>query len=639
MFFLNLNLIEFLGLLGGLGGIITALYLLDRGKRRKVVSTLRFWTAGFTPTEQRSRKRMREPWSLILQLVSLLLLLLAVAQLEWGTRPHRGRDHVVLLDVSSWSAAKSNGESVLDAEKRLATEYANALPARDRVMLVRAGALMEPVTSFSANREAVLNAIASSSSGFSVLNADAALSFAQQAQSWSGGQNGEIVYAGPGRIGEGSARTDASAPNLRVLSVPVDPNNCGIASIGVRHSEDDPNGWQATVAVRNYSPAARMIQLKTSFAGTRFAPRTLTLAPNSEEFAEYSFSTTVSGQLVAAIDGNDSLSQDDSAVLALPTNGPLKVVAYTSRPEVLRPLLEANRRLSVTYSTAAAYKPSVRAEITIVDGFSPSALPQGSSLFINASEAGSPIPVKATAEQAVISGWHTEGILGAGLHARDLRLPRAKIFQLFDGDVPVAAAAEGPVIVARSAGRGYQKLVAIGFDPLSGALRYEVTTPLLFANLIRWLAPESFQVTELTANHVGQASVALDRSEQTENRIRVTDENGWSIPFTVHHGAVQLFTDRPGIVHVSSGERERILSLTLPEVGPALWKPGAQVASGIPRPSRGLPDAMELWKLLALLGGLGLVVEYFLYGRRRSVWKRRIAARRFASPERELAAK
>ncbi len=114
MFFLNLTAGEFLALFGALGGLIAALYLLDRTKRKKVVSTLRFWTAALTAEEQQSRKRMREPWSLVLQLVSLLLLLLAIAQLQWGTRERRGRDHVLLLDTSSWAAELTGRGTLLD---------------------------------------------------------------------------------------------------------------------------------------------------------------------------------------------------------------------------------------------------------------------------------------------------------------------------------------------------------------------------------------------------------------------------------------------------------------------------------------------------------------------------------------------
>ncbi|MBV8709901.1 MAG: BatA domain-containing protein, partial [Acidobacteriaceae bacterium] len=91
MFFLNLTAGEFLTLLSALGGVVTALYLLDRRVRKKTVSTLRFWPSATAVDEQQRRRRMQQPWSLILQLISLTLLLLAIAQLQWGSRVGRSR--------------------------------------------------------------------------------------------------------------------------------------------------------------------------------------------------------------------------------------------------------------------------------------------------------------------------------------------------------------------------------------------------------------------------------------------------------------------------------------------------------------------------------------------------------------------
>ena len=118
MFFLNLTAGEFFALFGVLGGLITALYLLDRSKRKKVVSTLRFWTQARSAEEQQSRRRMRDPWSLLLQIAALLLLLLAIAQLQWGSRERRGRDHVLLLDTSAWSAEKDEHGTVLNVRSK-----------------------------------------------------------------------------------------------------------------------------------------------------------------------------------------------------------------------------------------------------------------------------------------------------------------------------------------------------------------------------------------------------------------------------------------------------------------------------------------------------------------------------------------
>jgi hypothetical protein len=237
---------------------------------------------------------------------------------------------------------------------------------------------------------------------------------------------------------------------------------------------------------------------------------------------------------------------------------------------------------------------------------------------------------------AVIKNWRSDATLGSGLHAKAAGIPVAEVFQVFDGDVPVGSVAEGPTVVARPSTDRRPKLAVIGFDPLSGQLRFEVTTPLLFANLLRWLSPEPFKTVDVTAGRVGAATVMLDASERAD-RIRVTNERGFAVPFTVREQNLQLFASRPSIIHVASDDRERLLSLTLPDVAELEWKPTANSASGLPGPARFGPGAKDVWRWLALFGALGLFIEWILFGQRRvPTWRKPVHTRdRRSTTERE----
>src|SRR5947199_7128675 len=179
MYFLNLSVLQFLAVFGSISAISVALYLLDRSRRKLVVSTLRFWVASEQPAVAARRRRIQQPWSLILQLVSMGLLLLAIAQLRLGTPAQAGRDHVIVLDTSSWMAARSGGRTLMDQARQRARQYLRALPLRDRVMLVRADALATPATAFEPDHQKVEAAIQASEPGATALNLDQALSFAR----------------------------------------------------------------------------------------------------------------------------------------------------------------------------------------------------------------------------------------------------------------------------------------------------------------------------------------------------------------------------------------------------------------------------------------------------------------------------
>ncbi len=623
MFFLNLTAAEFLTLLGALGGLITALYLLDRAKRRKTVSTLRFWVnAGFAE-ERQARRRMREPWSLILQLVSLLLLLLAVSRMQWGKRAGSEHNHVVLIDTSSWSGAQSAEAgpqtSVLDREKAQVRRYLAALPSKDRVMLVAADSLATPVTSFTEDRQTIEGALARLTPGFSALNIGANLSFAQQAQSWSGAAPGEIVYAGPKLINDavGSLQYD----NLRLLPIGANRENCGIVQLTVQQATDEANSWQALVRIRNYGLKEHTVRLDLRYGGTAFAPRVLTVQPGAETTAEYTFTTRTAGELVASIDPGGSLSSDDRASLFVPRSEILRLAIYTDRPEALRPLLAANPQLNANFFLPSQYVAHPKADAMILDRMTTEVAPELPSIFIDPPKTYSPLAVKNSVTDSLVK-WTGKSPLGLGLRAKQLRVPAATVFQTFEGDSAVGSVPEGPVVVARMGDRTHPKSAVIGFDPASGALRFELASPLLFANLLEWLEPSTFQVVDLTAERVGVVNVPLENAKQGQD-LQVRDERGRPMPFSRRPKSLQLFVGLPTTVHVVSPEREQIIRLSLPDVAAQIWQLPSTAAVGLPIRATFMPAPVDLWKWLALAAGIGLLAEWLLFSGRRITAKSR----------------
>ncbi|MDQ6707642.1 MAG: VWA domain-containing protein, partial [Acidobacteriota bacterium] len=607
MFFLNLTTAEFFTLLGALGGLITALYLLDRAKRRKIVSTLHFWVQAGASDQHQARRRMREPWSLVLQLASLLLLLLAISRVQWGGRDRRAHDHVLLLDTSSWTAARVAADptsTVLDREKDLARHFLSALPPGDRVMLVAAGGLATPLTRFTQERPELTAALKAAVSGLSALNIDTVLSFAHQAQSWSGGAPGEIVYLGPQLVGDNPV--SLAAPD-RILAVPADRENCGIRQLSVQEVEDEANTWHAMVTVKNYGVRSQVLRLDTRYASTAFAARRLSIPPNGEATAEYTFTTRTPGELVAAIIPGGSLASDDRASLYLPRNQILRVAVYTDRAQDLRPLLEANHQLNATFFSPSQYSPRPAADITVLDRFAPAVTPSLPSLWIDPPPEHSPLPIKSAITDSLLV-WTLNS------PSKKLLVHAANTFQTFEGDEVAAGAPEGPVIVVRNGSQTHSKSAVIGFDPVQGELRFEVATPLLFAGLLQWLDPAAFQTLSLTAGQIGLASVDLDGAEQ-HSSVRVTDESGFALPSAKRGNSLQFFAASPAVVHVTSGERERIVSLTLPGVAGKMWSPGGAPSTGLPSAPRFAPPALDIWQWLVLAAALCLLIEWLLFGR------------------------
>lgn len=622
MSLLNLSFPELVALFSSLSAVLVTLYLLDRSRRKQVVATLRFWKNAENVRTLKQKRRIQQPWSLVLQLLSIILLLLAISQLQWGDSAARIRDHVLILDTSTWMGARTERGSVMDDARLAALAYLRVLPASDRVMLVRADALATPVTSFDANRGTLERSIRDSKPGSAALNLDQSLEFAARVQKLHSKRPGEIVYVGPGRLYAG----DGAAPppsNLRVIPIPAPVENLGLRKIGL-HRTDGEN-WQVFISVKNYGAQSRTTQLAVRFAGSPAGNRTLTLKPGDQQETSFVFRTRAAGWLEARLLTTDAFPEDDRAVLEIPAQRALNVAVYSDDPELLRPVLSASANVVAAFRAPAAYDPRVRADAVILDRFAPSTPPAVPSIWIDPPEQRSPVRIRLAAKNVKLANWNASHELGAGLRTKDIELESASVFSGAPGDVPIASVEAGPVILARPQTATSPKLVVFGFEPGRSAMRYELATPLVFANILRWIARSVFEHWELNAGTVGSVEASLDKDADPAG-VHVQADQGGAIPYAVQNGHVRFFAGTPGNYRIQTGDREIVYSLTLPQVGDTAWTIPPRVAKGLPRFNRPSASVTDLWPWLALAGAAGLFTEWILYGRgRRQAWHYRRA--------------
>jgi len=613
MFFLNLSLPEFLALLGSLSGVMVALYLLDRLRKKHTVATLRFFAVSEKPPVLKHRRKLQQPWSLLLQLLSLLLLLLAIAQLRWGSPARAARDHVLILDASAWMNARSGQARLIDQARSAAQNYVRLLPSSDRVMVVRADVLATPATLFESDRRKIRRAIDETQPGGAELNIGAALEFAKQAQRIRAQQAGEIVFVGAGRVSADENPSLALPANLRFIAIPSPTEHCGLRKVSVRRSLTDPDTWDIFVAVKNYGTTPRSVPLAVQFGGASVGTQRFNLKPGAEENAAFHFKTRARGWLEARLFMQDAFRQDDHAVLELPARSVLPVTVYSAEPELLRPVFTAISGVQATFQPVSAYDPKTSTGIVLLDHFAPSAPPSTDSIWMEPPQGKSPIAVRSTEQNVKLKRWNADHPLGAGLRTKDLQFSSAEIFRMDRDDIPVAESEAGPLIVARP---GKHKTVVFGFHPVRSGMKYELATPLLFANILRWMAPDIFRSWELTAGTVGTVDVELE-SEADPSSVRVVTEEAKPVPFTVQGRTLRFFAGAPGIVRVLTGDSELVYSMTLPQPGDVLWSPTA-AKHGLPGRGPSEPASRDIWQWLAIAGGLGLLADWILYGRKRS---------------------
>src|ERR1700733_11236180 len=483
MFFLNLSLPEFLAILGSLSGVMVALYLLDRMRKHHTVATLRFFAAAEKPPVLKHRRKLQQPWSLLLQLISLLLLLLAIAQLRLGSPARYSRDHVLILDTSAWMAARfgdarPGNVRLIDRARLAADNYVNALPPADRVMVVRADVLATPALLFESDRKKIHFAIDQTQPGVAPLNLQQALDFAAQAQKVQAQRPGEIVFIGAGRIpSEQAARLNAPA-NFRLIGIDGPTEHVGLRKVSVHRALDDPDTWEVFIAAKNYGAMPRSVPVTVAFGGAPVATRRFPLHPAAEQDLTFRFKTRAAGWLEARLTTEtrlttqDTFRQDSRAILELPPRGVLPVTIYSSQPDLLRPIFSPIPGVQASFLPVTSYQPDTHVGIVLLDHFAPPAPPAGQSIWLEPPAAKSPIPVLRTDQNVKLNQWQLDHPLGAGLRARDIELGSAQIFRPDAHDIVVARSDAGPLIVARP---GNPRMVVLGFNPVRAGMKYKLT--------------------------------------------------------------------------------------------------------------------------------------------------------------------
>ncbi len=616
MSFANLTALQFLTLFSAGTVFLVLLYLLDRSRQRRVVATLRFWTQAETPVEAR-RWRIYQPLSLLLQLLALLFLLLAVAQLQTGGAEDRSRDHIIVLDTSAWMAASAGtDETWMEQARAEALAYLRVLPPADRVMILHAGSIVTPATSFETDRRLLEEAITAATPGVGGLNLTEALGIAAESLRLHGRRPGEVAFIGPGHSIEAEAGEPPDIENLRFIEVRSEVENVGIERAGLSHSTEAPNEWEVYVAVRNHSSIRRNAQVAAEFAASPAVFRRLSLDAGQEQQISFPLRTRAAGLLEIRILDEDGFAPDNSAVLEVPARSLGRVVVHSNRPDLFRPLLAASPLVEAVYRRPTEDS-DAGADILILDSC---ALPAGADaagiLWIRPPEGSAPVTAVHAANNVAVERWSIDHPVAAGLQTPDLVIPQAQILAPGDGDIPLAFGAEGPVAIARETGDPSQKQVILGFHPAEAGLRNALAAPLLFANILRWMRPDIFRRWELNATSAGLVTVPVPPDLKPE-QVRVADERDQELPFTLDSGLVRFYTGRAGAVTVQAGDHRIVCSLGLPPSPQSRWEPPSSVRRGVPAPGTGPAGNTDWWPWLALAAGLCLFAEWMMFGRSR----------------------
>ncbi len=680
-------------LLGLLLPVIIALYLLKLKRVEREVPSTYLWRKMVRDVEANAPwQRLRPNLLMILQLLFLAALILALTRPFTWADGAGGQAAIFILDTSASMSATDVAPSRIESAKQRAVQLVDDLPDSARVTVIEAGREARVLLSSSTDRRQAHLAIQEIRPGTGGSDLGVALELASAIAARQPGT--EIVVLSDGRV-ELPNRL-ALKGTLRYIPFGLSGENQAVSLLSL---ETSPGSGTLTAfaQVSNYGQKAATRRLNLLADGQLinvFDVADIPPGGQKNVIAEGLPAETriVEAQLTAPSAGQDVLPLDDSAQAVRPDTQPVPVTLVTQGNRFIKTALSllpgivlTEQDVSIPAENAGSHptpannggtsgsgtatpqptptsEPASQPEtgapaLTIYDNTIPDVLPAAGSLLFIA-------PPKSTAfftTTGLVNSPTARTIDPGDPLLQNVSLDQVSILDavaipLPDWATPVVAgdlaAANGEArqnvpLVFRGEVNG-QRIVVVAFDLRHSDLPLQVAFPLLWSNLVDWLAPGArspipTQVApgeSLTFNAPeGAQSPNGGASANGSSTATITKPDGSNVPLQAENGNF-IITDTTelGIYQVNfqavSGNAPRSAAFAVNLFSPqeSNLKPAANLPGLETQPGQAgavSQRAMrEWWRPLALLA-LGLLMgEWLVYQRAALVRLRDMVLRR-----------
>ena len=594
--------------LSALSLVIVALYLRRPRRRSLEVSTLLFWRRVFErQPHRRFLGRLRNPLSLLLQLLIFLLLLLALARPQEAS-PRGRRSTVIVLDAR----ARMQAPGVFRDALLAAQDIVSRLAPNDEVAIL---ALEGPPTIVSP---------------FSNDGKDLRRKLASLAPSDAGGDLAEtlvlarrLLEAKPGekRLVFISDRKTPEAADAEQIAVGTARENMGILAFAQRALPISPQSAEIFAKVENFSSTVRNAEIEFSLDGRPFDLQRFQIGPgdqrNSFSIVPKEMLATGEGLLVARLTSADAQPFDDTVYGALPTGERLRVLLIGEDDPFLENALKADPSLAVEMLKPELWRSDMGADFDAVvfDNWLPNdatleTLGRGSFFFFGrtpfdiAGEEGHAASLERTESESPLL-WNVDIDAIRLARAASLSIP---INGQWRASVPVESAGE-PMIAALEGPQGARVVIA-AFAVADSNFPLRVGFPLFVSNVVHWLAGRRTEnEAELRAGEtfipVGDENISRDPITQA---TQVNEK-----PPPVFEGPLKL--TRNGFYKVRGPFRSRWLAINTADAAESDLRNAESTTNNAPVLSRSW-GALQSWRWLALAAAILIVTEWFLHHRR-----------------------
>ena len=465
---------------------IVALYLRRPRKKSLEVSTLLFWRRIFErEPHRRFLGRLRNPFSLLLQLLIFALLLLALARPEEAS-PRGSRSMVIALDAR----ARMQAAGVFDKALITAQDFVSRLGPNDEVAILAAEGPPRIVSPFSSDGKDLRRRLALLTPSDAGGDMEETLLLARRLLDAKPGDRKLVM------IGD---RKSPVSGDVEQMAFGTPGENIGILGFSQRPLPASPQSVEVFVKLGNFSLTDRQAEIELSLDGRAFDLRQLSIAAGEKlNFSAIVPKETLAGGkgfLVARLTSKDGLDFDNTAYAALPIRERIRVLLIGEEDPFLEWALKADPSLALEILTPEMWRPEMGADFDAVvfDNWLPpdatlEKLGRGSFFFFGRT----PFDVTGSEIQtASLRLARSESPLFWNVELEETRLAKAGKLAIPSGEqwrVSVPVESEGDPMVMALEGPRRERIVAAAFAVGDSNFPLRIGFPLFVSNVVHWLA-------------------------------------------------------------------------------------------------------------------------------------------------------
>jgi hypothetical protein len=593
--------------------VVIVFYLLKRKRVVKLVSSTLLWQQFLAETQASAPfQKLRKNWLLILQIILLSLAVLALARPYFAARTQPAQLRVVILDTSASMQATDETPSRFEKARAEALKWVDSLANNDQMVILQAGANTEVKQSATSEKAALRRALQACTCSDGPTRLVSAL---RMAESLVRDQRGaEIHLFSDGAVPELSEFDNKGLP-LVFHRVGKSSNNLGIIALDVRANPEDAHQRAVYASVANFSTNSVQTELELLLDDRLLETRPLNVPAGETSPQVFLAAQARDGVFTLRLAVKDDLAADNEASIVSLLPKPVKVLLVSRGNRLLEKALRAVSNVELALSNDLT-DPAVGFDFVVLDGVIPTVWPKGNVLAIHVVNTNW-IPEVTHLEGPPIVDWRPAHPL-----LRYSGFDNVQIAESLGAKTPTWAVSlldspQAPLILAGELGR--QRIIWIGFDVLESNWPLRISFPIFIANAVEWLNPANAKGGQLLVKAGEAFRLGLSRPEK---EAQVTLPDGQVKKLSVDPNANELVfgeTYRQGIYRLRLGTNETVFCVDLLDAAESNIKPREELQLGkytkVAATTRQRTNT-ELWRSLAGLGLLVLLVEWWYYHRR-----------------------